>query len=323
MIMPVTFLAGIFSVSSAQKADSGEILKVYSNFHYGLIEDDHPTAFEVTRVYLGYKHDLSDHFSAEAKLDIGSPEDLSQYSLIRRYAYFKTAALTYKDKNLTAWFGLFDMREFKVQENFWGYRYIYKSYQDAYKFGPSADIGTGVHYRFNDFIEADLVVSNGEGYKNLQTDNSYKTGAGVTLHPLTDMTFRLYYDFNHKDITQYTYAFFAGYDAAKYRIGAEYNLQQNFAFVNKHNLYGYSFYGTYTITDKWEIFGRYDWLHSSLTSAENIPWHLNNDGSAIISGVQYTPVNQVRFSLNYQDWYSYAKNGTDESYIYVNLEFKL
>ena len=183
ILLPCISVMGIFHTIRAQNTDTGEILKVFSNFHIGLTEDDRSTAFAVDRVYLGYKHDIDDQFTAEVKLDIGSPDDLSQYSLIKRYAYFKNAAFTFHRNKIKAWFGLFDMQQFKVQEDFWGYRYIYKSFQDDYKFGPSADIGAGAAYSFNDYIEADLVVSNGEGYKNLQTDNSYKTGVGVTLHP--------------------------------------------------------------------------------------------------------------------------------------------
>ncbi len=323
ILLPCISVMGIFHTIRAQDTGTGEILKVFSNFHIGLTEDDRSTAFAVDRVYLGYKHDIDDQFAAEVKLDIGSPDDLSQYSLIKRYAYFKNAALTFHRNKIKAWFGLFDMQQFKVQEDFWGYRYIYKSFQDAYRFGPSADIGAGASYSFNDYIEADLVVSNGEGYKNLQMDNVYKTGVGVTVHPAGNVTLRFYYDFNQKDITQSTYAFFAGYNPGKYRLGAEYNLQDNYAFAGGHNLQGYSIYGTYIFNDKWEVFGRYDWLNSSLNPNENIPWNLNYDGSAVIAGLQFSPTEGVRLSLDYQDWYSYAKNGPDNVYLYFNVEFKL
>ncbi len=323
VIMPILFLSAPYIQGNAQDKDPGEILKVYSNFHLGLTKDDRSTAFDITRVYLGYKHAINENFDAEVKLDIGSPEDLSEYSLIRRYAYFKNASLTWHREKIKAWFGLFDMQEFKVQEDFWGYRYIFKSFQDEYKFGPSADIGAGAAYTFNDMFEADIVVSNGEGYKNLQSDDSYKTGIGLTFRPVSDLTLRVYYDFNHKDITQSTYAFFAGYNTGKYRFGAEYNLQQNFAFVDSHDLQGYSVYGTLILSDEWELFGRYDWLNSSLLPGGNIPWNLNRDGSAVISGVQYSPVRGVSFALNYQDWYSYAKNGPDIAFLFLNVEFKL
>ena len=323
----VFLFCGFFTFPAArlrgQTSDPGEILRVFSNFHAGLKASDRSTAFEVTRVYLGYKHSISDHFEAEVKLDIGSPEDLSEYSLIRRYAYFKTASLSYHSGKFDAWFGLFDMLAFKEQENLWGYRYIYKSFQDEYKFGPSADIGAGVQYAITDYLKADIVVSNGEGYKNMQSDNSYKTGIGVTLNPMKNVILRVYYDFNHKDITQSTYAFFAGYDPGKFRIGAEYNLQKNFAFLDLHDLQGYSLYGTWRFSDQWEVFGRYDWLNSNISPPEEVPWNLNRDGSAIISGVQFSPVKGVKFSVNYQGWYSYAANGPDKSFLYLDLEFKL
>jgi len=323
LIFLVFLLAIVSSVNGQEKPPGKSIIKVFGNFHKGITEDDRSTAFEIKRVYLGYKHNIDDHFSAEVKLDIGSPEDLSEYSLIRRYAYFKTASLTYRKNNLTIWSGLFDMRMFKEQESFWGYRYIYKSFQDEYKFGSSADIGVGARYKFNRFLSADLTITNGEGYKNLQADNSYRTGAGLSLYPNENSIFRLYYDFLHNDITQSTYSAFIAYRFENFRIGAEYNYEQNYNLINNHDLFGYSIYGTYIFNEKWEVFGRYDKLSSSIDDSENLPWNIYKDGSAIISGIQFHPTAGVKLSLNYKDWYSFAANGPNRSFIFLNIEFKI
>ena len=313
-----------FSARINAQPEQGEpILRVYSNFYKGLSKSDPGTAFEVRRVYLGYKGKINENFSTEVKLDIGSPEDLSQYSLIRRYAYFKTAALKYQKDRLTIHAGLFDMLQYDIQESIWGYRYLYKSFMDEQKFGPSADIGFGMEYEVNDFIQTDLIFSNGEGYKNLQTDDAFKTGIGLTLHPLQQITLRLYYDFIHKEQYQTTLATFLSYNADKYRISIEYNKMWNNSFVMNHNLIGTSFYGTYIINEQWEVFARYDRLVSNLDPNAEIPWNLNSDGSAIISGIQYKFDKNIKLALNYRDWYSYAGNGTDKSYLFLNLEFRL
>ncbi len=324
-IIPVLFPGIVlFMLCNGLFAQKGEpILKVYSDFYKGLCKEDQSTALEVKRVYLGYKGNINEHFTAEAKLDIGSPEDLSQYSLIRRYAYFKTAELRYKKDRLSLYMGLFSMLQFKLQEKTWGYRYIYKSFQDEHKIGPSADIGFGAEYQFYDFLKADLVFSNGEGYKNLQSDNSYKTSIGVTINPFNNTTLRLYYDYMKKDALQSTIAFFISYQQEKYRLSYEFIKALNRGFNYGNDLDGMSVYGTYLIYDKWEIFARYDRLGSSIDPETSIPWNILNDGSAVIAGVEYNVHDNINLSLNYRDWYSCAKNGPDQAYLYLNLEFKL
>lgn len=107
---------------------SGKVYgKVFSNFHYQLFSDEQKSAFAVDRAYFGYEYFLSEEFTVNLKLDIGSPNQNSQYDILKRYAYFKNAALIYTKKNLQISFGLIDLYQFKVQEKFWGHRYIYKS----------------------------------------------------------------------------------------------------------------------------------------------------------------------------------------------------
>jgi hypothetical protein len=317
------FLLGISTNGYSQEKQGNSIIRVYSSFNKGISEDDQSTAFEIKRVYLGYKQAIDQNFTAEVKLDIGSPEDLSEYSLIRRYAYFKTASLTYQKDKLTIWSGLFNMQQFELQEKIWGYRYIFKSFQDEYKFGPSADIGIGIKYDLNNYFSADLVVSNGEGYKNLQSDDSYKTGLGISVFPVNGWKLRFYYDFLRSEYTQSTYSLFLGYQNEKYYFGAEYNIENNFDQVNEHDLTGISLYGTRVFNEKWQIFARYDKLNSNIIGDDELPWNIYKDGSAVITGFQYSPVEGINISLNYQDWYSYAANGSNKSYIYVNLEFKI
>ena len=117
------------TATAEEPADKGKLsARIYTHFNWSLNRLDPSTTFEVNRAYFGYSRQIDEHFSGEVKLDIGSPDDVSEYSLIRRYTYFKNAYISYSNGKFISWFGLFDMLQFKVQEKFWDYRYIYKSY---------------------------------------------------------------------------------------------------------------------------------------------------------------------------------------------------
>jgi len=295
--------------------------RVHSNFHLGISHSDQNSAFEITRAYLGYQHNFDQSFSAVVKLDIGSPDDVSDYSRLRRYAYFKTAALSYNYNKLTVNFGLIDLFQFRTQEKFWDKRYIYKSFQDEHAFGSSADIGLALIYNVSEKISCDFVVINGEGYKSLQSDNTYQTALGITYKPADFITTRIYYDYTDKSTIQSNFAAFIGFDYSDYKIGLEYNFNHNSDFVQERNLNGFSFYGSYHVFKSVELFARYDVLRSNKPDNTDIPWNLNSDGSAIITGFQFKPHKYVKLSLNYQDWYPYAADEPNLAYIYFNVEF--
>jgi len=294
--------------------------KIYTHFNCSLDKDQPATAFEVRRAYFGYERELDNHFSAEVKLDIGSIDDQSEFSLIRRYAYFKNAYLSYKTGHITSWFGLMDMLQFKVQEEFWGYRYLYKSYMDEYRFGSSADLGAGIQYAPTQRFTADLVLSNGEGHKNLQFDNIYRVGAGITFRITPGLLLRTYYTIHTGEVHEMTFSGFLGYEYKRFRIGGEYNHQLNYRFNQDRDRYGYSLFSTYIFSEKWEAFARYDQLYSNILPEEEIPWNLSEDGSAIVAGIQYTPIQFIHLALNYQDWVQYAQNGRSAPFLYLNIE---
>ncbi|MCK5135090.1 MAG: hypothetical protein KAR19_04820 [Bacteroidales bacterium] len=319
MLLPVGLISR--AQESEDQSSPGKVsAKIYTNFNTSLNREAPSTAFEVRRAYFGYQRNLDNHFSAEVKLDIGSIDDLSEFSMIRRYTYFKNAYLSYRKGKVKSWIGLFDMLQFKIQENFWGYRYLFRSYMDEYRFGPSADLGAGIQYTPSKRISTDLIISNGEGYKNPQYDNVYKVGTGITFYPLPGLTLRGYYTINTSENPQMIIAGFIGYRCEKFRIGGEYIYQKNYRFNKDHNRYGYSIYSTYAFSEKWELFARYDQLYSNKLPEDEIPWNLAKDGSAIISGIQFTPVKYLHVALNYKDWVQYAQNGDSEPFLFLNFE---
>lgn len=316
----------VLTIPRANAQEKGEpILKIFGNYHHGISEQvAEQTAFEITRAYLGYRHQWSTHWKAEIKLDIGSPDDVSQYSLIRRYAYFKNAYIHYNNDQWNVGVGLVDMLHISIPERYWGHRYIMKDFQDAYQFGPKADIGAFGMFKATSWLSVDGFMVNGEGYKNLQRDNVYRYGGGLSVYPYKGLILRVHYDLAPKESTQQNLSLFAGFQQAnKYSIGLLGVYQINANFQYNKDLFGYSVFGMYSFAKQWEVFLRYDTLRSSLLAEMNMPWALSDDGSALVGGIQYTVTDFLKVSVNYQDWYGYAKNGVEKSYLFVNMEIAL
>ncbi|MDA3952488.1 MAG: hypothetical protein PF485_02505 [Bacteroidales bacterium] len=291
-------------------------VKIFSNAHTTFINEDNTSAFEIKRAYFGYNYTFSENFSTKITLDVGDP-DAGNFQMT---VYLKKASLIYKKNNFTANFGLIGLYGFKTQEKHWGYRYLYKSFQDEHKFGSSADLGASFSYKFSDFISADAMILNGEGYKNLQSDNTYKGALGITITPIKNLNIRAYYDLMSTDVAQQTIAFFAGYKADKFKVGAEYNIQNNNKMIEDQDLTGISLYTSVSVIKKLNMFGRLDNLRSNKVDGESDTWNILKDGQAYILGVEYKPTKGIKISPNYQGWSSSNENTPFESSVYLNFE---
>lgn len=324
-------LLTITSFSQTTEEDfkpSGEVqFKVFWNYHYNFSQNaTKKSAFELNRSYLGYKYDFSKNISAKIIFDAGADTGFSEYSIL-----LKAAQLDWKvAEGVKLSMGLIGMKQFNDQEDFWGYRYIFKSFQDEYSYGPSADLGVNAEFTVTKTLKANFLVSNGEGYKKLQDeDGNQKIGGSLVFQPIKGLTTKIYMESHpttdSKAIT--SLALFVGYKATDWRLGAEYNkLNEGKKYSSPavdHELDGLSFYAIYVINKKFEIFGRYDQLSSNILSGETIAWNDENDGNQIITGIQYAPVKGLKFSLNYQN-FSFDNSTLDaKSLVFLNAEFKL
>ena len=301
------------------------ILRIFSNFHSGITSADNNSVFEIERAYLGYGYKMSPNFSASILLDIGSPEDESVYAMVKRYAYFKNAYVKYSKDNWDVSFGIIGMNHFKVQEKFWGYRYVKKSFADEYKFGKSADLGILANWKVNKQLSVDAAIVNGEGYSQLQSDSKFEYTAGATLQFPKTLTWRCFVNYGPSETNpKMVYAAFLGYKLGeKLTLAVEYNFLQNYKYTEGKNQFGYSFYSTYNVKKNWKFFGRYDILKSNVLDGTSTPWNLAKDGTAIVAGFERKLNDYLKVSLNYKDWYPTAANLENTSYIYLNMEFKL
>lgn len=298
---------------------------IYANFHRGITGGaTDEAAFELVRGYIGYEYQFSPEFYAKINVDVGSPDDLSPISKIRRYAYFKNAFLRYSQQKLQIEFGLISLKQFKLQEDIWERRYLMKTIADEHRLGSSADLGVNFHYRFSDILDADLTMMNGEGYSSLQMDDVFKYSLGSTVRIPRNFTSRIVYDIMNNEISESTWLFFSSYDFRKvWNLAGEFVYRQNNGWKANHDIYAWSFYGKYNLNEKYQLFARYDRIESNILEGETLPWRLANDGSALVAGIQFRPISKITMALNYHDWYPWAANMEGGGFIFLDLEVKM
>jgi predicted porin len=322
VLLPLTFAGLIATLGQNNPEDSefkpsgSPFALIYTNVNTQISESKNETGFEITRAYLGYEYELSKNFSAKINLDVGDPES----GKFQHTAFLKNAYMKFSYNNLTTYFGMISTIQFKLQEKIWGHRYILKSFQDEYKYGSSADLGFSIAYKLHDMVSIDATLINGEGYKSVQLDSTYRAGAGITITPLKGLTIRGYFDYEKKDEPLMNIATFIGYSKDAIAAGVEFNIENNNKYEKNHNLTGYSVYASYQLKKKLELFGRYDYLTSNTLSGETDPWNISKNGQLFMAGVEYSPVKGIKIAPNYKGWLPSADRSSLISWIYMSAE---
>jgi hypothetical protein len=299
------------------------IAEIFTDFHYNLKDDSKTTGFSINRAYFGYNYIVDESFSANIKLNIGTPEDLAPGSVDKRYAYFREASLTYIKDKLNLTFGMTTTRLFDYQQKFWGKRYIANTYQSINGYGVVADLGLVADYKFNEIVEADLSIMNGEGYTKLQIDNAIKTGIGITITPVKELAIRLFSDLIQTNgLWQGTLVGFAGFKNKRITIGAEVSYKSNLNLIEGHHAWGLSGTAALNLTKKAEFFMRYDYSTSVLVPGDETRWNFIKDGHFLINGFQYTFNNFVKIALDNQLAIPADKTKPISDLIFINALFK-
>lgn len=292
------------------------IVQVFGNFHTGFGTDNDDRGFELERSYLGYEYNFGKGLSVKGVMDIGKSSNVNDY---QRIAYIKNAQVQWKSGNLTLSGGIISTTQFNFQEKFWGYRYIMKSFQDEYKFGSSADLGLSVDYKFADWVSADAIIVNGEGYKKIQNNDGLNYGLGVTLTPVKGFQIRVYGGLNEsgeegkKDIANL--AAFIGYKHERFTIGAEYNQMWNASYADGADQNGYSVFTSVKLSNIAELYARFDDLYSKND------WNIAKDEQAAILGAQFKLGKYVKIAPNFRLTVPKADGAENGYYAYVNCYF--
>lgn len=324
----------LFSSLAVFSQNKGKVSGTFFlNYHNDLTEGAlQKSAFEIERAYLGYDYSLNDKFSAKILMDVGK-DNGSDYTF-----FLKAAQVDYKANDWAKFsVGMIALNQMNDQEKNWDKRYIYRSFQDANGFGATADLGFNSELKLHKTVTMNLFVLNGEGFKKVQDlYGKYKIGGNIVYQPTNTLTFKVYYSEQEskrligativENPTVKNIALFAGYDLNKLKFGAEYNKMFDARrFTDAaldHDLSGFSIYSTYSINEKFDVFGRYDFLESNKIGSSTNNWNVNNDGNTIILGAQYSPIKGLRSSLNYRLMNYKLNTIQDLSFVYLNLEVK-
>lgn len=301
-----------------QEPKGKAIVQVFGSFNTGFGAENNSRGFELERSYLGYEYKLGNGLSIKSVLDMGKSSDVSDNN---RLAYLKNAMISWKKGNMTLNGGLISTIQFNFQEKFWGYRYIMKDFQDMYKFGSSADLGISATYKFADWISADAIIVNGEGYKKIQKNDGLNYGAGVTLTPAKRFQIRMYAGINEgADDTQkeiINLAAFAGYKGEKFSIGAEYNKMENASNKKGAHQSGYSIFTSVKAAKNTELYARFD----DLCSKDD--WNIAKDEQAAIIGAQFKLGKYVKLAPNFRMNIPKADGADNKCYAFINFYFGL
>ena len=318
-LLSVPALAENNEVQSKDDQKKGSaIITIFSDFHtgFGNVNDDR--GFDLDRAYIGYQYNLPHGLQLKAVMDFGQSDDVGDY---QRIGYVKNAMISWESGKWTLNAGLISTTQFKLQEDFWGKRYVMKSFQDEYKFGSSADLAVSAAYKFNDVVSADVILTNGEGYKKVQVKDGLQYGAGVTVTPVKGFVIRAYGSFNEapednlEDITNV--AAFVGYKNSRFSVAAEYNWQSNAKNVKDQDQSGVSAYASVQFNKNIGMFGRWDYLDSKHD------WNNASDGMAGILGAEFKLGKYIKLAPNFRIW-SPKADGVDKSgYFYLNASFAL
>lgn len=328
----VLFITSLFlgvEVCPAQKAEqtlpiTGKpILTVFANYKAGLGDGNNVSGCNLDRAFVGYEGYFAKGFSAKVVMNVETQRDENGNTKFN--GYLKNAQVDWKGYGLSVSVGLVNLKQFSEQENFWGHRYVFKSFQEEYGIAFCEDIGLIAGYEFSPVISADIALTNGEGRRFTNMDNHYRYGTGVTVKPTEGLIFRLYGDVYNipkflidGDIIQkdqYSIATFVGYRNRYFSVGAEYNRVFNYTFDSQLDVNGYSVYTTINITPQLHIYGRFDYFDTVGNRQSN------EDRQAIILGLEYAPIKQISISPNYQSRKSFKDKR--ENFLLVSIACKI
>ena len=306
-------------------------------------------AFGIGRAHFGYNYNFTPQLSAALIVDAaGRTTTLGNGFVTDQYGYQTPLTTTGKEGSYYTAFLKFAYIQWKAndwarlqiggilqnhyitQEKFWGYRYLYETFQDRYYGMASGDYGAIGYFKLNSNLNFDIAITNGEGIRSNQAaDGNIKYAVGIDFSPVENWQNRLYYENNTVAATpgidnQHLISFFSGWQILdNFRVGIDLNYRINNQQVSGRNLGGGSIFAAYGFRPKWEIFARYDRLLSNKLNEQNDDWNYLNDGSAIVSGIQYEPAKTIRFAFSYQGWRKANTAGTNKEYVFLSTEFKL
>lgn len=323
IVLIMTINQHVYSQTVNNSAKGKAVTEIFTDFHYNIDDTSKTTGFGMNRAYFGYNYQPEGDFSGSVILNVGSPEDLTSGAKHRKYAFFREASMSYTKDKLKISFGITTTKATLFQQTFLGKRYIADNFESKNGYSFVADMGVALDYTISDIFKMDFTLMNGEGYSELQMNNSVRTAVGLNITPISNGVIRLYTDFDHpNNVWQNLSIIFIGYKNELITFGAEAAYKTNVDKINGHHGWGLSGTCAVTVAPKTEVFGRYDFTSSSIMPDETLQWNRTNDGEFATFGFQYTFNQNAQLALDYQGTNPYNPGMGNSDGIFLNAHFK-
>lgn len=331
ILVPSLLTILTISAFSQEKKEEKKPVKiegiVFADYRYDLTDGKkNINSFEVSRVYLTAKKEVSEYAKLRITLEIDTTkrfEDSADDKLkdggipFLKYAYLELPKII-KDNKI--YFGLVEMPWIGYEEKIWGNRFVSKVFPDLIGKIKSADRGieiSGKKSGENFGIDYALAIVNGEGvtgeernkYKDFQARISFqpakKTIEGLKIHSLLSL------GNSDKDKKRDRNLFGLSMEDKAYHAMFSYLNTKDDKTKGK----GYSVHSSYKLNERNSIFARLDDFDPDDAKAD--------DGyKIIILGCSYKVTDGVRASLDYQTKNYEDATKKDEKKVYLHLEVK-
>jgi hypothetical protein len=272
----------------------------------GVDQADNGTQTELKRFYLGVDHKFDDTFSANLTTDFrynsnGTSKDTLVY-VKKAYVQAKFAP------EFFVRVGAADLPWVPFVEGLYGYRFVENVLVDRTKYGTSADWGVHIGGSFaGGRISYAASAVNGAGYKSLsRSSNTIDLEGRISANPIKNVTLAVG-GYSGKlgkssDVvtTQHRatrWNALAAYTDSRVRVGVEYFEATNWNNVTtlvSDKSSGWSAFGSFAVTPKLSLFGRYDWVKPNKDTNPALKDNYFN------AGVNFKPLKEIDLALVYK-----------------------
>jgi hypothetical protein len=272
----------------------------------GVDQADNGTQTELKRFYLGVDHKFDDTFSANLTTDFrynsnGTSKDTLVY-VKKAYVQAKFAP------EFFVRVGAADLPWVPFVEGLYGYRFVENVLVDRTKYGTSADWGVHIGGSFaGGRISYAASAVNGAGYKSLsRSSNTIDLEGRISANPIKNVTLAVG-GYSGKlgkssDVvtTQHRatrWNALAAYADSRVRVGVEYFEATNWNNVTtlvSDKSSGWSAFGSFAVTPKLSLFGRYDWVKPNKDTNPALKDNYFN------AGVNFKPLKEIDLALVYK-----------------------
>jgi len=308
----ITIIILTASTSFAQEIKFSS-LAYYEYSYYSNKDADISNEFEFRRVYFGLEKTISNVLSFKFLTDVGRRSQDGRLEV-----YIKNAKIDWQTRLGKFVIGMQGMNVFDIQKNTWGYRSIDKTAMNKNNWASSADIGLGYYNNYKR-LNYNVLITNGTGFKLPENDSYKKLSIQVyygegKLNSKNGMnagivfTYEPYHSEGGATRSKFVAGLFGGYAVGHFKIGAELGqLIDSDVDLSMNIISGY---GNYSISNKFDIFARFDYLNNNSVIS-----------NYVIAGVAISPEKGLKIMPNIR---YYSKDNSKNNINYnLNFEFSI